>query len=218
MRCDYAGMRTLRSTPSSRTRNARYIAHLRAAVDCRLPRRRDTLPARQASARQAAAESAIRRRQVPWRPGRRPGRVPRLRGGELASHRGTAALPGHADERARPVRGPPACPCRAAATPRPARRRRVGRPCLYPDKYSYRYGDHQIGAGDPLLDAPPAGWGCPPACPCRPLDLNPLDVTDPADLSGSMPSSGRSTHTAAPGCEPLPPTSPPTRHCSCAAT
>jgi hypothetical protein len=22
--------------------------------------------------------------------------------------------------------------------------------CLYPDRYSYRYGDHQIGAGDPL--------------------------------------------------------------------
>ena len=35
--------------------------------------------------------------------------------------------------------------------------------CLYPDRYAYRYGDHQIGTGDPVLScvatgmAPPAG-------------------------------------------------------------
>jgi hypothetical protein len=50
--------------------------------------------------------------------------------------------------------------------------------CLYPDRYAYRYGDHQIGTGDPVLSCAATGMA-PPAG----LDLNPLDVTDPADLA-----------------------------------
>ena len=59
--------------------------------------------------------------------------------------------------------------------------------CLYPDRYAYRYGDHQIGTGDPVLScvatgmAPPAGR--PEVVWRAGLDLNPLDVTDPADLA-----------------------------------
>jgi hypothetical protein len=59
--------------------------------------------------------------------------------------------------------------------------------CLYPDRYSYRYGNHRIGTGDPVLSCTATGM-TPPAR--RPevawragLDLNPLDVTDPADLA-----------------------------------
>jgi hypothetical protein len=58
--------------------------------------------------------------------------------------------------------------------------------CLYPDRYSYRYGNHRIGTGEPVLPCVASGVA-PPAR--RPevawragLDLNPLDVTDPADL------------------------------------
>jgi hypothetical protein len=59
--------------------------------------------------------------------------------------------------------------------------------CLYPDRYAYRYGDHLIGSGDPLLActatnvAPPTGL--PQVVWRAGLDLNPLDVTDPADLA-----------------------------------
>jgi Uncharacterized protein conserved in bacteria (DUF2332) len=59
--------------------------------------------------------------------------------------------------------------------------------CLYPDRYAYRYGDHQIGTGDPVLScvatgmAPPAGR--PEVVWRAGLDLHPLDVTDPADLA-----------------------------------
>jgi hypothetical protein len=59
--------------------------------------------------------------------------------------------------------------------------------CLYPDRYSYRYGDHQIGAGGPLLDCAATGMPPPAGLPevvwRAGLDLNPLDVTDPADLA-----------------------------------
>ena len=59
--------------------------------------------------------------------------------------------------------------------------------CLYPDRYSYRYGDHLIGAGDPLLECAATGMGLPAGLPevvwRAGLDLNPLDVTDPADLA-----------------------------------
>ena len=58
---------------------------------------------------------------------------------------------------------------------------------LYPDRYAYRYGDHPLGAGEPVLDCAISGT-TPPAR--RPevvwragLDLNPLDVTDPADVA-----------------------------------
>lgn len=55
---------------------------------------------------------------------------------------------------------------------------------LYPDRYAYRYGELTIGTG-PLLEC--AATGLPPVR--LPdvvwrggLDLNPLDVTDPADI------------------------------------
>ncbi|MFG3581518.1 DUF2332 domain-containing protein [Micromonospora chersina] len=58
---------------------------------------------------------------------------------------------------------------------------------LYPDRYAYRYGDHPLGTGEPVLDCAISGTA-PPAR--RPevvwragLDLNPLDVTDPADVA-----------------------------------
>ncbi|MGN9845842.1 DUF2332 domain-containing protein [Nonomuraea sp. H19] len=59
--------------------------------------------------------------------------------------------------------------------------------CLYPDRYAYRYGDHLVGSGDPLLActatnmAPPTGL--PQVVWRAGLDLNPLDVTDPVDLA-----------------------------------
>ena len=58
---------------------------------------------------------------------------------------------------------------------------------LYPDRYAYRYGGHTVGSGEPVLDCVLTG-AAPPAR--RPevvwragLDLNPLDVTAPADLA-----------------------------------
>jgi hypothetical protein len=59
--------------------------------------------------------------------------------------------------------------------------------CLYPDRYSYRYGEQVIGSGGPVLEctatgvAPPAG--VPDVVWRAGLDLNPLDVTDPADVA-----------------------------------
>ncbi|EEP74114.1 hypothetical protein MCAG_04441 [Micromonospora sp. ATCC 39149] len=77
-----------------------------------------------------------------------------------------------------------------AALPQPLALLEVGASaglCLYPDRYAYRYGDHRIGAGEPVLDC--ALTGAPPPTR-RPevawragLDLNPLDVTDPADIA-----------------------------------
>jgi hypothetical protein len=59
--------------------------------------------------------------------------------------------------------------------------------CLYPDRYAYRYGDHQLGAGVPALDCAATGMEPPARLPevvwRAGLDLNPLDVTDPADLA-----------------------------------
>src|ERR1700733_9815209 len=59
--------------------------------------------------------------------------------------------------------------------------------CLYPDRYGYRYGDHQIGAGVPILDCAATGMVPPAGLPTvvwrAGLDLNPLGVTDPADLT-----------------------------------
>jgi hypothetical protein len=59
--------------------------------------------------------------------------------------------------------------------------------CLYPDRYSYRYGDYQLGAGVPVLDCAATGLVPPADLPevvwRAGLDLNPLDVTDPADLA-----------------------------------
>ncbi|MDG9677857.1 DUF2332 domain-containing protein [Micromonospora sp. DH14] len=59
--------------------------------------------------------------------------------------------------------------------------------CLYPDRYGYRYGDHQVGSGEPVLDCAATGLVPPARVPQvvwrAGLDLNPLDVTDPDDVS-----------------------------------
>jgi hypothetical protein len=59
--------------------------------------------------------------------------------------------------------------------------------CLYPDRYAYRYGDHALGDGDPVLECTATGMPPPPRLPDvvwrAGLDLNPLRVTDPADLA-----------------------------------
>ncbi|MEU7849920.1 DUF2332 domain-containing protein [Micromonospora parva] len=59
--------------------------------------------------------------------------------------------------------------------------------CLYPDRYGYRYGDHQVGSGEPVLDCAASGLVPPARVPQvvwrAGLDLNPLDVTDPDDVS-----------------------------------
>ncbi|MFG1603500.1 DUF2332 domain-containing protein [Actinoplanes sp. NPDC049265] len=57
---------------------------------------------------------------------------------------------------------------------------------LYPDRYAYRYNDHTIGTGTPLLDCTVTGdLPLPDALPTvvwrAGCDRNPLDVTDPAD-------------------------------------
>ncbi|HEY1485944.1 MAG TPA: DUF2332 domain-containing protein [Micromonosporaceae bacterium] len=58
---------------------------------------------------------------------------------------------------------------------------------LYPDRYSYRYGDHILGSGEPLLECDVTGVPLPTALPevvwRAGLDLNPLDVTDPTDAA-----------------------------------
>jgi hypothetical protein len=57
--------------------------------------------------------------------------------------------------------------------------------CLYPDRYAYRYGDRVVGSGTPVLDCALTGMAPPARVPevvwRAGLDLNPLDVTDPAD-------------------------------------
>jgi hypothetical protein len=59
--------------------------------------------------------------------------------------------------------------------------------CLYPDRYAYRYGDHVVGTGVPVLDCVATGVvppvGVPEVVWRAGLDLNPLDVTDPADVA-----------------------------------
>ncbi|GGM26754.1 MULTISPECIES: DUF2332 domain-containing protein [Micromonospora] len=77
-----------------------------------------------------------------------------------------------------------------AALPQPLALVEVGASaglCLYPDRYAYRYGEHLVGVGEPLLECAAVGLS-PPAR--RPevvwragLDLTPLDVTDPADVA-----------------------------------
>ncbi|MFL6140474.1 MAG: DUF2332 domain-containing protein [Labedaea sp.] len=77
-----------------------------------------------------------------------------------------------------------------AALPQPLALLEVGASaglCLYPDRYTYRYGDHVVGSGGPVLECaatgvvPPAG--VPDVVWRAGLDLNPLDVTDPADVA-----------------------------------
>jgi hypothetical protein len=77
-----------------------------------------------------------------------------------------------------------------AALPQPLALLEVGASaglCLYPDRYAYRYGDHLVGAGEPVLQCEATGVTPPAGVPevvwRAGLDLNPLDVTDPADLA-----------------------------------
>ncbi|WBB70288.1 DUF2332 domain-containing protein [Micromonospora sp. WMMD812] len=77
-----------------------------------------------------------------------------------------------------------------AALPQPLALLEVGASaglCLYPDRYAYRYGDRRVGAGEPVLDCAATGAPVPAARPevvwRAGLDLNPLDVTDPADVA-----------------------------------
>jgi hypothetical protein len=59
--------------------------------------------------------------------------------------------------------------------------------CLYPDRYGYRYGGRAVGDGVPVLDCDADGVAPPVRVPevvwRAGLDLNPLDVTDPADVA-----------------------------------
>jgi hypothetical protein len=77
-----------------------------------------------------------------------------------------------------------------AALPQPLALLEVGASaglCLYPDRYSYRYGDTRLGTGEPVLDCAATGAPRPTRLPDvvwrAGLDLNPLDVTDPADVA-----------------------------------
>ncbi|XVU29932.1 DUF2332 domain-containing protein [Actinoplanes sp. CA-054009] len=58
---------------------------------------------------------------------------------------------------------------------------------LYPDRYSYAYGEHRVGDSGPLLTCDATGAPLPSELPTvvwrAGIDLNPLDVTKPADLA-----------------------------------
>ncbi|MEU4620298.1 DUF2332 domain-containing protein [Actinoplanes sp. NPDC023801] len=58
---------------------------------------------------------------------------------------------------------------------------------LYPDRYSYRYGDRRLGAGGPVLECALTGTEPPSRLPevvwRAGLDLNPLQVTDCDDVA-----------------------------------
>jgi Uncharacterized protein conserved in bacteria (DUF2332) len=77
-----------------------------------------------------------------------------------------------------------------AALPQPLALLEVGTSaglCLYPDRYAYRYGDRALGDGVPVLECTATGIAPPSRVPQvvwrAGLDLNPLDVRDPADLA-----------------------------------
>jgi hypothetical protein len=77
-----------------------------------------------------------------------------------------------------------------AALPQPLALLEVGASaglCLYPDRYAYRYGDHELGAGEPVLECAATGVAPPDRVPevvwRAGLDLNPLDVTEAADVA-----------------------------------
>jgi hypothetical protein len=77
-----------------------------------------------------------------------------------------------------------------AALPQPLALLEVGASaglCLYPDRYAYRYGDKVVGSGVPVLECAATGMAPPAGVPDvvwrAGLDLNPLDVTDPADVA-----------------------------------
>ncbi|MBF9133545.1 DUF2332 domain-containing protein, partial [Plantactinospora sp. S1510] len=77
-----------------------------------------------------------------------------------------------------------------AALPQPLALIEVGASaglCLYPDRYAYRYGGTSVGSGEPVLECEATGMAPPARVPevvwRAGLDLNPLDVTDPADVA-----------------------------------
>jgi hypothetical protein len=77
-----------------------------------------------------------------------------------------------------------------AALPQPLALLEVGASaglCLYPDRYSYRYGSHRIGTGEPVLECAASGLTPPRRRPevvwRAGIDLNPLDVTRPDDVA-----------------------------------
>ncbi|MEU4778132.1 DUF2332 domain-containing protein [Micromonospora sp. NPDC023633] len=77
-----------------------------------------------------------------------------------------------------------------AALPQPLALLEVGASaglCLHPDRYAYRYGDHTLGTGEPVLECAATGLVPPKRLPevvwRAGLDLNPLRVTDPADVA-----------------------------------
>jgi len=58
--------------------------------------------------------------------------------------------------------------------------------CLYPDRYAYRYADHVVGSGEPVLECAATGVApsrLPDVVWRAGLDLNPLNATDPADVA-----------------------------------
>jgi hypothetical protein len=77
-----------------------------------------------------------------------------------------------------------------AALPQPLALLEVGASAglgLYPDRYTYRYGEKVVGSDGPVLDCAAAGLVPPPRRPevvwRAGLDLNPLDVTNPEDVA-----------------------------------
>ncbi len=77
-----------------------------------------------------------------------------------------------------------------AALPQPVALLEVGAAAglgLYPDRYRYRYGVDQIGTSGPVLDCQLTGTPPPTRLPevawRAGLDLNPLRLSDPADLA-----------------------------------
>jgi len=77
-----------------------------------------------------------------------------------------------------------------AALPQPLALLEVGASAglgLFPDRYAYRYGSHEVGQGQPLLECAATGLVPPSRVPevvwRAGIDLNPLDVTDPADVA-----------------------------------
>jgi hypothetical protein len=77
-----------------------------------------------------------------------------------------------------------------AALPQPLALLEVGASAglgLFPDRYAYRYGSHEVGHGQPLLSCRATGLVPPDHVPevvwRAGIDLNPLDVTDPDDVA-----------------------------------
>jgi hypothetical protein len=77
-----------------------------------------------------------------------------------------------------------------AALPQPLAMLEVGASaglCPYPDRYAYRYGDYRIGSGSPVMECTATGMRPPTGLPevvwRAGLDLNPLDITDAADIA-----------------------------------